>query len=306
MLIDASGFRRMFFANSGTEATEGAMKIARKWGSSRSKNVLIAFTNSFHGRTYGALSLMDRVSYREGYGPFLDHCLTIPFNDAEALRKAVTPETAALFIEGIQGEGGIRTANREFIEEINRLQRQFGFLLVADEIQCGLGRTGRMFAFEHFGMRPDLVLLAKPLGGGLPLGAILGGEAVEDVLEPGAHGSTFGGNALACAAGCVVVRELTQGNLLANVQKMGERLRDELLRMKAAHPSTIRDVRGIGLMLGVELFDEARPFVDALRERKVLVNSTDRTVLRIVPALTIEETHVAEFIRALEDVLATR
>lgn len=282
------------------------MKIARKSGSARGKGAFISFTNSFHGRTYGALSLMDRSAYREGYGPFLDHCVVVQFNDREALRRAVTHQTAAVAIECIQGEGGVREVEREFINDIMSLREEFGFLLIADEIQSGLGRTGKMFSFEYFGARPDLVLLAKPLGGGLPLGAILGNEAVENVLGPGTHGSTFGGNALACAAGAVVLRELTRGALLENVRKMGGLLKRELLRVKKTHPSIIRDVRGVGLMLGVELSDDAGPVVTALRERKVLVNSTNRTVLRIIPALNIGELHVMEFIRALEEVLATR
>ncbi len=305
-LVQTSGFRRVFFTNSGTEAMEGAMKIARKSGSARGKSALLSFTNSFHGRTYGALSLMDRSSYREGYGPFLDKCAVAPFNDTEALRRAVTHQTAAVVIECIQGEGGIRQASREFMDELGSLRKEFGFLLIADEIQSGLGRTGKLFAFEHFGATPDLVLLAKALGGGLPLGAILGNEAVGNVLEPGTHGSTFGGNAVACAAGAVLLRELTEGTLLENVRAMGELLKRELLRIKDIHPSTIRDIRGMGLMLGVELSDDAAPVVEAMRKRKVLVNSTDRTVLRIIPALNIGESHIMQFIQTLEEVLSAR
>jgi len=305
-LLSASGFSRIFFANSGSEATEGALKIARKWGASRGKHELVSFSGSFHGRTYGALSLMDRPSYRDGFGPFLSGCKVVPFNDSEALRNAVTSDTSAVFLECVQGEGGIRPVDPGFITELRSLQDRFGFLLVADEIQCGLGRTGKLFAYEHYGFRPDMALVAKPLGGGLPLSAILGGKQVEGVLEQGDHGSTFGGNALACAAGIVVVRELTEGNLLKNVAAMGDLLRNELLRISKLYPGLIREVRGLGLMLGVEMSDDASRIAGMMRERKVLVNVTDRTVLRIVPALNIAEQQIREFLSAFEEVLASQ
>jgi acetylornithine aminotransferase len=305
-LLDASGLTRIFFANSGSEATEGAVKIARKWGSARGKGTIISFTGSFHGRTYGALSLMDRPSHRNGFAPFLDGCSNIPFNDVGALEAAVTPETAAVIVECIQGEGGIRPAGQGFIAALCSLRKKFGFLIIADEVQCGLGRTGRLFAYEHYGFRPDLVLVAKPLGGGLPLSAILGGEQVEGVLEPGTHGSTFGGNALACAAGIVVVRALTEGGLPGNARTIGGILLEELASMKRRYPGLIRDVRGMGLMLGVEMNDDAGAIAEEMRRQRVLVNITNRTVLRIVPALNIEEQHIREFLRALEVVLSAR
>ena len=305
-LLAASGFSRVFFANSGSEATEGALKIARKWGASQGKQGFVSFSGSFHGRTYGALSLMDRLSYRDGFGPFLSGFTIVPFNDAGALRSSVTAETAAVFLECVQGEGGIRPVDPGFITELRSLQDRLGFLVVADEIQCGLGRTGKLFAFEHFGFKPDIALVAKPLGGGLPLSAILGGKKVEGVLEPGDHGSTFGGNALACAAGTVVVRELTEGSLLTNVAAMGDLLRNELLRIAKRYPGLIREVRGLGLMLGIEMNGDAAGISERMRERKVLVNVTNRTVLRIVPALNIGEQQIREFLSAFEEVLSSQ
>jgi acetylornithine/succinyldiaminopimelate/putrescine aminotransferase len=305
-LLQASGFERVFFANSGSEATEGALKISRKWGSAEGKRTVIAFSGSFHGRTYGAMSLMDRQSYRDGFGPFLDDCTIIPFNEVGSLRSTVTPETAAVILECIQGEGGIRPVDMALITELCSLRDRFGFLIIVDEIQSGLGRTGRLFAYEHYGFRPDMALVAKPLGGGLPLGAVLGGPRVAGVLGPGTHGSTFGGNALACAAGIVVMRELTERGLLKNVRAMGETLRTGLVRLRDSYPALLKDVRGSGLMLGVEATGEAGWIAEKLRERKVLVNVTNRTVLRIVPALNIQVEHVREFLRAFEDVLSAR
>ncbi len=306
LLLQHSGYERVFFSNSGTEATEGAMKIARKYGVARGKNEIIGFSNGFHGRTMGALSIMDRPKYRDGYGPFLEHCRVLPFNDPAELRSSINQQTLALVLEFIQGEGGIRPATEEFVEAIVSMKKEYGFLIIADEIQAGLGRTGKLFAFERFNVRPDIVLIAKPLGGGLPLGAILGDRNVGDVLQTGTHGSTFGGNPVACAAGIVVLTELFDNGVMNNAETVGHLLKEELLRLRAEFPTLIKEVRGYGLMIGVELYRESEPVAIDLRQKRVLVNATDKTVLRIVPPLIISKQHVDEFVNAFAEVLFAR
>jgi acetylornithine/N-succinyldiaminopimelate aminotransferase len=307
LLVKHGGYPRVFFANSGTETVEGAIKIARRWGSSRGKTALVAFSNAFHGRTMGALSLMDRPNYRDGFGPFLDHCIVSEFNDPSSLRTTVTPATAAVIVEFIQGEGGIRPVSREFVQTLEELRAKFGFLLIADEIQSGLGRTGKFFGFEHYQTKPDLVVLAKPIGGGLPLGAILATEEVASVIEPGMHGTTFGGNPVACAAGCAVIREIMEHDLMANARAMGAYLQDRLIALQREFPGLVKEVRGHGLMVGMELTTGGDPIVGALRtEKKILLNCTDKTVLRFVPPLIIRREHIDAAVGALRDVLRSQ
>jgi predicted acetylornithine/succinylornithine family transaminase len=303
LLLRHSGFSKVFFTNSGTEATEGAIKIARRYGSTRGKTEIIGFSNSFHGRTMGSLSLMDRRKHRDGYGPFLGNCRVITFNDVPSLRNAVSRETAAIVFELIQGESGVHPATREFLEELDSLQKAFGVLLIVDEIQTGMGRTGRLLAVEHSSLRPDVVLLAKALGGGLPLGAILGNEAVAGVFEPGSHGSTFGGNPLSCAAGIVVLKELIEGGVMENVNRMGSLLSEGLGKLHRAFPALVAEVRGSGLMLGVELHGNGQRVAEELQKRGILVNVTEGSVLRIVPPLTIGKDQVEEFLDGFEDAL---
>ncbi len=299
LLVRHTGFPRVFFANTGTETVEGAMKIARKWGSTRQKSHLLSLSNAFHGRTLGALSLMDRDAYRSGFGPFLDCCSIIEQNDTDALRRSVTDRTAAVLLEFIQGEGGIRPVTQQFVDLLGQLRERYGFLLIADEIQSGLGRTGKMFAFQHYSIQPDLVLVAKPLGGGLPLGAILSSEEVARTLQPGNHGTTFGGNPVACAAGVVVMRALTEGGVMQNARLMGMLFKEELSTLAKSFTRLVKEVRGTGLMLGMELISPAEGIVASMREKRILINATDGTVLRFLPPLIVEEEHVRETVRAL-------
>ncbi len=303
MLVQRTGFPRVFFCNSGTEAVEGAIKIARRWGSLHGKKEIVSFTNSFHGRTMGALSLMDRPRYREGFGPFLPDFRVAEFNDPAALRRSVGRKTAAVVLEAVQGEGGIRPVSAEFAATLAQLRTQHGFLLVADEIQSGVGRTGSFFAFQHYGLSPDIVVIAKPIGGGLPLGAILGAGSVADILEPGMHGTTFGGNPVACAAGIAVLTEIERLKLMKNAETMGALLLSGLRHLAAEFPSLVREVRGLGLMVGMELTVECEPAVVAMRSRRILINGTDRTVLRFLPPLIVRGTHIRRTIAALRDVL---
>jgi len=304
LLTKYSGFPKVFFSNSGTEAIEGTIKLCRKWGSTRGKTEIISFTNAFHGRTMGALSMMDRPKYRNGFEPFLEYFRVVQFNNVHELRNAVSERTLAVVLEFIQGEGGVRPVTQEFVDGISGLRSKFHFLLVADEIQSGIGRTGKLFAFQHFDIRPDVVVVAKPIGGGLPLGAILGSEGVANVFEPGLHGTTFGGNPVACAAGGVVLQEILEKGLMKHAEVIGQSLKSKLLQLKNEFSLLVKEVRGYGLMLGVELDRDAEPVVGAMREKGILINGTDQTVLRFLPPLIIQEQHIDETVKALREVLS--
>ncbi len=303
-LLRASGYDRVFFANSGAEAIEGALKIARRWGASRGRHELLAMSGAFHGRTMGALSIMDRDKYRNGFAPFLPHCRVCEFGSIEALQESVGAQTAAVTLEYIQGEGGIRPVSRDFAQALDDLRARFGFLIIADEIQSGIGRTGAFFGFEHFGASPDIVTLAKPLGGGLPLGAILAKGDAATVLEPGTHGTTFGGNPVACAAGAAVLGEIMEGGVMRHCAGIGRLFRARLEGLQREFPALVRDVRGFGLMLGMELTVPGDPVVSAMEGKGILINCTDTTVLRFVPPLIIDEEHVDTTCAALRDSLA--
>jgi acetylornithine/N-succinyldiaminopimelate aminotransferase len=302
-LIKASGFKKVFFGNSGTEAVEGAIKLARKWGKTNGKINLIGLSNSFHGRTMGALSLTERPKYREGYEPFLPNVGHIEFNNVDQLRKAVNEQTVGVILEFIQGEGGIFVVSREFASALNELREKFGFLIIADEIQAGMGRTGKFFGFENFGLRPDVVVIAKAIGGGLPLGAFLGNERVADVLTYGAHGTTFGGNPVACAAGNAILEEVLERGLMKQAGEIGGYLKKEFEKLKESFPTLVKEVRGYGCMLGIELTQDGQPVVDKMQEGGYLVNCTHQTVLRFLPPYIITKEHCDAMVGELKDVL---
>jgi acetylornithine aminotransferase len=305
LLLRHSGMARVFFSNSGTEAMEGAMKIARRWGSTRNRHAIMGFSNAFHGRTFGPLSIMDRPPYRDGFGPFLDGCSSLPFNDPATLRAGVNAETAAVVLECVQGEGGIRPVSSAFVAALKELRSTFGFLIIADEIQSGAGRTGRFLASEHFGLEPDIVTLAKPIGGGLPLGAILGAPSVAEILQPGMHGTTFGGNPVACAAGIAVLEEIDEQGLMEHARVMGEHFLARLQELVKAFPQQCKEARGFGLMVGLELHGDADPIVVAMRDRGILINGTDKTVLRFVPPLIVTAEEIDRTVATLREVLAS-
>jgi acetylornithine/N-succinyldiaminopimelate aminotransferase len=288
-ILEVSGFKRIFFSNSGTEAVEGAIKLARKWGQKFGKTQLLNLSNSFHGRTMGALSLTDRPKYREGYDPFLQNTATIEFNDIVDLRSKVNNQTLGVILEFIQGEGGVNVVSKEFAQELMILQKKYDFLILADEIQAGVGRTGTFFGYEHVKVHPDIVVIAKAIGGGLPLGAILGNEKVADVLTFGTHGTTFGGNPVACAAGCAVMEEIIQNGLMKQAGEVGAYLKLKFLEMQKEFPSIIKEVRGEGCMLGVEIDRDGQPIVDELRNRGLLINCTNTSVLRLLPPYIIPQ-----------------
>lgn len=297
-----SGYDRVFFSNSGAEAIEAAMKLARRHGSRNGVYDIVGFTGGFHGRTYAPLSIMDKPLYKEGMGPFLPNTLVLPYNDVDALASRVDEHTCAVVLEFVQGEGGIAEATSDFVDAIIAARERYGFLLIADEVQTGIGRTGDFFAFEHYGIRPDIVVVAKSMGGGLPLGAVLTTDAIAALFDRGMHGTTYGGNAVACAAGSVVVQEVADG-LLEHVRTIGAYLHASLNDLAAKYPSRVRGVRGRGCMQGLVLNEDAAPLVAALLERRVIANATAGNVIRIVPPYVITRDDVDGFIAALDEVL---
>lgn len=297
-LTQLTGYTRVFFTNSGTEATDGAIKLVRKYSFGRGKKTIVAFSGGFHGRTYGALSIMDKPKYKENMGPFLPDTLVLKFNDIKELERNINDETAAVFLEFIQGEGGIVSPTQQFVDKLEELRNKYNFLLVADEIQCGAGRTGKFFGFEHFGVSPDIVTMAKGIGGGLPLGAILAKDFLADVWDRGNHGTTYGGNVVACATGLVVVEELFNG-VMDNALNIGEYLKNKLFQLQEHFPNMIVEVRGHGLMLGLLLSFDAQLLVDELLKNMVISNAASGNVLRIVPPLTITKDEAELFLTKL-------
>jgi len=304
-LIELSGMAKVYFSNSGAESFEGALKLAAKWGSSRGKSQMFAFTGGFHGRTYGSLSMMDKPLYKDGMGPFLPDKHVLPYNDIEQLRSSINETTCAVALEFIQGEGGISVANKEFVEELITLREKYDFLIIADEIQAGIGRTGDFLSYMHYGIQPDVVTLAKGLGGGLPLGAILFDKRVSDIWIRGNHGTTFGGNPVACAAGLVVLSEV-QAWARSNAHSTGNYLRSALEGLKEQYPDDILEVRGRGLMLGLALAYDAQTIVDALLTHKVICNVTAGNVVRILPPLIIGTKEADEFVDIINIVFSNR
>jgi len=294
---------RVFFSNSGAEAWESAMKFARKVGKPAGRTEFVCFERAFHGRTLGALSTTWNPKYREPFEPLVPGVRFCPWNDLAAVREAVTDKTAAIMIEPVQGEGGVRPAPVEFLRGLRAIADEKGVLLVMDEIQCGLGRTGRMFAFQHAGIVPDILTLAKPLGGGLPMGATLLKESHAPAIAVGDHGSTFGGNPVAAAASLAVLDRLKAPGFLDKVEKKGRSLRRGLDKLARAYPEAVAEVRGLGLMLGVELQGEAGPVVKGLRERGFLATKAGDKVLRLLPPLVVKPGEIRAFLGALEDVL---
>jgi acetylornithine/N-succinyldiaminopimelate aminotransferase len=302
-LVAASFPAKVFFCNSGTEAGEAAIKFARRIGKAAGRTELVAFERAFHGRTMGTLSLTWNPRYREPFEPLLPGVRFCAWDDLDAAAAAISPRTAAVFVEPVQGEGGVRPATAAFLRGLSALCRERGALLVADEVQCGLGRTGRMFAFQHAGITPDVLTLAKPLGGGLPMGAVIVREELAGAIAPGDHGSTFGGNPVAAAASLAVLDRLGSRGFLEGVEKTAARLRKGLERLRRKHRGRIVEVRGLGLMLGVELAGDAGPVLKALREKGVLATKAGDRVLRLLPPLVIRGGDVRAFLAAFDAVL---
>jgi acetylornithine/N-succinyldiaminopimelate aminotransferase len=294
---------KVFFCNSGTEAWEGAMKFARRVGHATGRFEFVCFERGFHGRTLGALSTTWNPKYREPFEPLVPGVHFCAWNDLAAAKALVGEKTAAVMIEPVQGEGGIRPADPAFLRGLAELCRERGALLAFDEVQSGLGRTGSMFAYQQAGVTPDILTLAKPLGGGLPMGAVLIREELEGAIRPGDHGSTFGGNPVAAAAALAVLDKLTAPGFLETVQKRGVALSRGLRKLARRFPEAIAEVRGPGLMIGVEFKGEAGLVLKALRARGVLATKAGDHVLRLLPPLVVGPKEIREFLSALEAVL---
>jgi acetylornithine/N-succinyldiaminopimelate aminotransferase len=307
-LADWSGMDRVFFTNSGTEAIEGALKLARlnarkaaDEGSGKTR--LLALENSFHGRTFGALAITAPVKYREPFAPLVPGVEFVRFNDVADLEAKCDASVCAIVLETIQGEGGIHPVSETFWNRARALATRHGAVLIADEIQCGLGRTGRHFAYQRFNTLPDIVVVAKPLAGGLPLGAILARELVAEAFSPGLHGTTFGGGPLVCAVALEFLKTVEKEKLLENIRARGTELREGLQQLQKKH-DFIREVRGQGLMLGVELSVEGGPYVTEALRRGLVINCTHDYTLRLLPPFIVTSRQVREFLDKLETVLA--
>jgi acetylornithine/N-succinyldiaminopimelate aminotransferase len=308
LLTEISGLDRAFFCNSGTEAWEGALKLARAFAQTNNKNGntpktrILAMDNSFHGRTFGALATTGQPKYRAPFVPLLPGVSFVKFNDLDDLHRKFDSSVCAVCIETIQGEGGVCPVNKEFLQLASRLTKQSGALLVLDEIQCGLGRTGRHFAYQHYGVTPDVVTVAKPLACGLPLGAILTTERVASCIHPGMHGTTFGGGPLACAVAIEFLR--AERKLLKHVRALGEYFHASLVALDKKHKS-IQDVRGAGLMQAVEVDSSelAKAVAKQLLQEGFIINRTHETVLRFLPPYVIQRKHVDQVVNALDAAL---
>lgn len=287
-IIEHSFPGRVFFSNSGAEANEGAIKLARRYGNP-GRYEIITMEKSFHGRTLATLTATGQDKVKKGFAPLPEGFKHVPFNDIEALKNAVTDKTVAVMLEPVQGEGGINVAGEAYMKELADICKEKDILLIVDEVQTCMGRTGEMFAYKHFGIEPDAMTLAKSLGGGLPIGALVVGERLKDVLTAGTHASTFGGSPIVCAAALGVFEAIEKENLLKNAVKMGKYLVDKLNQMKQKN-GVIRQVKGKGLMIGVELdLEDASSVTEKCVELGLLINCTQKNVLRIMPPITISE-----------------
>ncbi|WP_409200189.1 aspartate aminotransferase family protein [Methanobrevibacter sp. DSM 116169] len=299
-LVDLTCLDKIFFSNSGAEANEGAIKLAIKY---TGKTEIIAMKNSFHGRTIATLTATGQDAYKKDYLENLPHGFKhAEFGDIESIKNQITDETAAIMIEPIQGEGGVNIPSKEFYKQLNKLCEEKEILLILDEVQTGFGRCGSMFAYEIFGIKPDIMTLAKAMGGGMPIGAILASDKVASAFSPGDHGTTFGGGPFVSAVANAAIDAIIEENLVNESKEKGEYFKDKLLKLKDKH-SKIKEVRGMGLMIGIELKEPCSALVNKLREKGFLVNCTAGSVLRFLPPLVISKKEIDALIKVLNGVL---
>ncbi len=304
-LVDHSFADRAFFCNSGAEANEAAIKLSRKYFKEKGQPQryrIISMEKSFHGRTMATLSATGQEKIREGYAPMLEGFDFVSFNDITSVKKQIGPETCAVIVEPIQGEGGVRTPRKGYLESLRQLCDEAGILLIFDEIQTGMGRTGKLFAHEHFSLAPDIMTLAKALGNGLPIGAMLTTEKVACAFTPGSHASTFGGTPLVTAAALEVVKTLKKEKIVEHCREIGEYFKKKLLWLKNRH-DLVENVRGMGLLLGMELKNDGEPVLKACQEKGFLINCVQGNILRFIPPLIIEKNDIDALIVCLDEVL---
>ncbi len=301
-LVKSSFPGKVFYSNSGAESVEAAIKLVRKFGNP-ARWEIITMEQSFHGRTLGAMAATGQPKHKKSFEPVPPGFRHVPFNDLKAVEEAVRPETAAVMVEPLQGEGGIHVASKEYLRGLRKLCDDRKMLLIFDEISSGMGRTGRMFCWQHYGVVPDILLLAKPAAGGLPIGILIAGLHISDIWEKASHATTFGGNPLVCAAGLATIEILRKGPLLQNGRRQGEYLLKQLLKLKRTHPALIREIRGLGLMLGVELDRPGAPVVKEALRLGLLINCTQERVLRMYPALTITKKEIDQGMKLLDQAM---
>lgn len=303
ILVDNSFADKVFFCNSGAEANEAAIKLARRYfreSVGQNKFEFITAINSFHGRTLATLSATGQEKFKIGFEPLVPGFTHVEFNDLEAIEKAITKNTCAVMLEPIQGESGVKIPDPDYLRKVRKLCDKHGILLILDEVQTGMGRTGKLFAYEHYGMTPDIMTLAKGLGGGAPIGAMLATDKIAAAFEPGTHGSTFGGNPLACSAAIATIGVLIEDDfVLDQCRRMGKYFKKRLEELKKEFPSIVADVRGIGLLVGMELTKDGTPLVKACMERGLLINCTAGNILRFMPPLIITEKDIDHLIDIL-------
>lgn len=299
-LVAIAGMDKVFFSNSGAEANEAALKIARKWGNDRGieSPTVITTHNSFHGRTMATLSATGNPKVKVGFEPLVEGFQHVPYDDIEAILHASDANTVAVMVEPVQGEGGIRLPSPNYLKELRQLCDARGWLLILDEIQTGNGRTGEFFCYQHYGILPDVVTTAKGLGNGVPIGACLARGKAAEVFQPGNHGSTFGGNPLACKAALAVIGTLEQENLLQRSRDLGARMLDQFRQAFSAN-AMVKDVRGLGLLLGVELAAECTGLMAKAREKGLLINVTSNNTIRLLPPLIITDAQASEIVEGV-------
>jgi len=307
-LVPRTFAQRVFFCNSGAEANEAGLKLSRRYQAivrgQPERVEILAFHGSFHGRTFGTVAVTGQEKYRAGFGPLLEPVRLLPYNDVAAARDAISERTCAVIVEPVQGEGGVLPATPEFLRTLRECCDKTGTVLVYDEVQTGWGRTGKLFAYEHSGVAPDVMSLAKGIAGGVPMGAMLAREEIARGFEPGTHASTFGGNPLACAAARAVLRIFEEDNVLENVRSTGEHLQRGLEALQKKHPERIKAARGLGLLRGIVLGEDAAPLVGKCREKGLLLSAAGGTVLRFAPPLTVSKSEIDEALRILDGVLS--
>ncbi len=304
-LAEAAGMDKVFMANTGTEANEGALKLARKYAimhGYEERHEIISMEKAFHGRTLGALSVTGTEKYREPFNPLIGGVTFAQYNNLESVEKSMTDKTYAVIVEAVQGEGGIYPAEPEFLRGIRSLCDSHDCMMICDEIQCGMGRTGKMFAYEHYGVKPDIVTMAKGIGNGMTAGAIATTEKIAAALVPGDHGTTFGGNPLACAAVTATLDEFAEKDIPAHVTEMGEYLA-ERLQYLVETKDVAKETRGLGLMRGLELTEPASPYILKALEKGLILMSAGTHVIRFIPPLIIERAQIDEMIAILEEIL---
>lgn len=302
-IIEESFPGKVFFANSGAEANEAAVKLARKYGHDKGKREIITMTKSFHGRTLGMISATGQDKVKKGFEPLVEGFTHIPFNDIEALKEAVNEKTIAIMFEPIQCEGGINIATKEYMQEARRLCAELDIVMILDEVQTGMGRTGAMFCYQLYGITPDVMTLAKSLGGGVPIGACVAGEKFQDVLAPGTHASTFGGSPLVCAAALAVFEAIKKEKLLQNTKRMGIYLTKKLEGLKKKY-HFIKEVRSVGLVIGMELDIKGEDIYKKCLDEGLLINCAQDTILRIMPPMTVTKTEIDKAVSILDGVLS--